>query len=78
MEERQEIEKQNKALVLSGKHCAWGHLIEEMSPYVGDALSKAYPGVQLKIPNKGTTQQPFSGRNMPPAMLLSMTNYANY
>ena len=72
METNQEIVgKQNEALVLSGKHCAWGHLIEEMSPYVGEALSKAFPDVQLKSPNKGV-QQPFSGRNMPPSMLISM------
>jgi hypothetical protein len=72
MEKNQEIVgKQNEALVLSGKHCAWGHLIEEMSPYVGEALSKAFPDVQLKSSNKGV-QQPFSGRNIPPAMLISM------
>ena len=72
MEINQEIvEKQNEALVLSGKHCAWGHLIEEMSPYVGEALSKAFPDARLKSPNKGV-QQPFSARNMPPAMLISM------
>ena len=64
-QENRTEKNKSEILVLSGKHCAWGHLIEEMSPNVGEALSKAYPGVQLKSssPNKGL--QPFAGRQIP-------------